>query len=164
MNTANLSIVVLFGLPLIAQYIWLATGKTGLSKDSMWGYTPQTFRDISIFTIIISFIAGIYASYYLIFKYGEKDNKFVWMSMVGLTLLVASSNFWIPSMIADNRIGSVLTLTVAAIGSLVTLTSIILDSNDFDTYKIAAVVSGAILVFQTTIMDAIVWNVYNYPK
>ena len=160
MNKANLSIFLLFGLPLIAQYIWLATGTTGLSKDEMWGYSPELFRKISIGTIILSFIAGLYLFYYLTWRYCETD-KYTWLAMVGLTILIGASNFWVPSMRSKSKIGSILTLSIAAIGSLFVLSSVIMDCSPMDAQKIVGIVSATVLVFQTTIMDAIVWNIYN---
>lgn len=159
MNKANLSIFLIFGLPLIGQYIWLASGNTGLSRDQMWGYSPVQFRMFSIFSIFVSFVVGLYLFYYLVWKW--KSTK-EWIVMFGLTLLVGASNFWIPSMIADNRIGNWLTLMVVAIGSLFVLSGIITDSNKTDSAtKQIAIFSASWLLFQTLIMDFTFWNMYN---
>lgn len=159
MNKANLSIFLLFGLPLIAQYIWISTGKSGITKDKLWGHTPEEFRKFSYFSILVSFLAGIYLFWYMCFKW-KTCKKVEWLAMVGLTLMIAASNFWIPSMVANNSIGSIITLVIVALGSLLLLISVTTNLEE-DVYKKVAITASTWLLFQTGIMDAIVWNIYN---
>ena len=161
MNKANLSIFLLFGLPLIAQYIWISTGKSGISSDKLWGHTPEEFRKFSYFSILISFLVGVYLFWYMCFKW-ETCKNVEWLAMVGLTLMIAASNFWIPSInsVGDNSVGNIITLTIVAIGALLLLISVTTDIQE-DIYKKIAIFSSSWLLFQTVIMDAIVWNIYN---
>lgn len=159
MNKANLSIFLLFGLPLIAQYIWISTGKSGISRDQLWGHTPEEFRKFSYFSILVSFLVGVYLFWYMCFKW-ETCKKVEWLAMVGLTMMIAASNFWIPSILANNSIGNIITLTIVALGSLFLLISVTTDTQE-DIYKKIAIFSSSWLLFQTGIMDAIVWNIYN---
>lgn len=167
MNVPNLVIIVIFGLTLISQYIVLAMGKFGLSQDQMWGNTPQLFRDVSLLTIVLAFIAGLYLSYYLSLQEGPfRGTVRQIFQIIGLMLLVVVSNLWIPMMVIGSAIGSLLVLSLVALGSILILVTL-LYSDDFECIcidgpgNVAAIVAGSILVFQTLVMDAIVWNVYS---
>lgn len=149
LNVPNIVIIAIFGASLIVQYILLATGHFDLSRDQMWGYSPKEFRLFSIFSITLAFLAGLYMAYYYSFRVPSEPNV---VQIIGLLLLVGVSNLWIISMIFRSKVGTQIVLILVALGALMLYPG---------TDSIPAITGYSILVFQTLIMDAIVWGYYN---
>jgi len=152
MNLINLLHWIILGIPLILTYITI--------DNSFWVNIDKNKRlyQFYIICIILAFISGI-ALLIWTSLYKTKENDLV---IIGILMLIGFSIIWVP-MFRYNKIFTVISLIGAAIGSMIlahtVLAPIIYKTND---YSVLWAIPALFLVFQTTIMDLIVWNTYYF--
>ena len=169
-----LFLFIFLGVPLLIQYWYMYATYNRSTADLYWGYMPQKVRDLSKFTIPLAFIAGLYMVYYSIAEIPkssvvhhdyEPNGKYI--LYLSLCLLLFGANLWpfslfhTKSKIIGAEYISILSLVITAVGAALLMDCVLNEHmEDLDTLRIIAIVSTSILVFQTGIMDLIVWSFF----
>ena len=164
-----LFLFVFFGIPLLIQYWCMYTAGRTRNANLYWGYMPQKVRDFSKFTIPLAFLAGLYMVYYSIAEipkssvvHHEYEPNGKYILYLSLCLLLFGANLWPISLFHNTpRLVSVLSLVITAVGAALLMDCVLNEhTQSVDTLRILAIVSTSILVFQTGIMDLLVWSFY----
>jgi hypothetical protein len=144
-------ILILFGYALIIQKkqsyeIWTNKGKNILSKKSV-------LKKIYIFMIFLSFIAGTYLVYYLSTSKNTDISEI--LIYVGSIVFLVCSTVWAFRPFEYSKI----ILGAVAIGSILILSGIVIDTNNVNNSKKAlALTASSILVIQTVLFDFFIWT------
>lgn len=168
MDLTILFLLTLGGLPVLISYYFMVKK---LPINTLWANMPNWLRIIDYFTIFCAFIAGIYLIYYSI-EISPTQNKIVhhtyepygkYILYTAWTLLLIGANLWPLSLIHQMKpiwvVGSLILTTIGA--------SLLMDcvlngqtNGPWTTELILATVASSILLFQTGIMDMIIWNYF----
>jgi len=165
-----LFLFVFLGIPLLIQYwfMYMFTGNK-YNRDLYWGNMPMNVRTFSGFTITLAFLAGLYMVYYSVAEIPKKrvvhheyepNGKYI--LYLSICLLVFGANLWPISLFHNMpKYVTILSLVLTAIGAALLMDCVLNEHlEDLDTLRILAIVSTSILVFQTGIMDLLVWSFF----
>jgi hypothetical protein len=154
--------------------MFVKASRSQTATNLYWGYMPPKVRVFSKFTIPLSFLSGLYMVYYSIAEIPkssvihhdyEPNGKYI--HYLSLCLLLFGANLWPISLFhITSRLVSVLSLVITAVGAILLMGCVLIDHmHNVDRLRNAAIVATSILVFQTGIMDLIVWSFYfqRYP-
>lgn len=169
MDIATLIIWLLLGIPVMIQYFYyLPRNYNTVSKDELWAWTPKELRYTMMVSIGLSFLSGLYMLWYTIeelpkhdvygYDFSTRSRYYVYLA---LFLMLFFSNFWWSMMYYKRKSLVTTALVMAGIGSILLMSQVwnsVLDSEKI-TDKLA-IGASFVLMFQMTIMDAIVWNVF----
>jgi hypothetical protein len=164
-----LFLFVFLGGPLMVQY-WYMYATYGRRTDNLyWGYMPQKVRDFSKLTIPLAFLAGLYMLYYSIAEipkssvvHNEYEPNGKYILYLSLCLFMFGANLWPFSLIHNTpKYVSILSLVITAVGTALLMDCVLNEHmENLDTLRIVAIVATSILVFQTGIMDLLIWSYY----
>lgn len=126
-------------------------------------------RTFSGFTITLAFLAGLYMVYYSVAEIPKKrvvhheyepNGKYI--LYLSICLLIFGANLWPISLFHHTpKYVTILALVLTAIGAALLMDCVLNEHlEDLDTLRIIAIVSTSILVFQTGIMDLLVWSFF----
>lgn len=165
MNKTTLTIFLVLGLILLITYsyifrlnkteyeaLWTNNGTNKITNNN----NLRTFNKISIFLATIS---GIFLLYYLtttninIFDLNTEDSNYTINTI--LLILIGFSILWIPSFYI-NFINTKFILFMVALASIILFISLLTihRKNNIDNI---AIVASFIIMFQTFVMDLILW-------
>lgn len=168
-----LFLFVFMGIPLLFQYWYLYKTYNKRTADLYWGNMPQTIRDFSKFTIILSFLAGLYMVYYSINEipnntvvHHEYEPNGKYILYLSICLLLFGANLWPFSLIHNTAfIVAFIGLLLTALGVALLMDCVLNEHlENLDTQRILAIVSTSILMFQTGIMDLILWSFFSLKR
>ena len=160
---------IFLGIPLFIQYWFMYATYSRSNANLSWGYMPQNIRNFSGLTIPLAFLAGLYMVYYSIaeipkssvvhYEYEPYGKYILYLS---LCLFMFGANLWPISLFHNTpKYFSVLSLVITAVGAALLMDCVLNEHmQSLDTLRILAIVSTSILVFQTGIMDLMVWSYY----
>ena len=147
----SLIIFIILGIVIVYEYILISFH---LNQKQLWGSkVPQKFKQISYVTIFLSFLCGIYLIYY--FSKNEKQ-LFNYLFLLGLLCLLGGAIFWPFTLFFNNLIHKIFALFLTFIGVCLLLVRVV----QIQEKQILPFLTLSFLLFQTGIMDLIIWPIY----
>jgi len=148
MNNIVLSLYIIFGIIIIAGYIY----NTISSGKDLWNNVKNKhLKNVYKIMIFLSFIFGVYLLYF--FTFVKNENKELLYS--GLILLLVFSSIWAWAPYYHNKI----VLLLVSIGALLLLVNTSMQVSHSQNIKNAVALFACILLFiQTFVFDFIIWN------
>ncbi len=171
----NLLIFVILGIPLLAQYASYFS-MTDYDKNSLWTNNGTNlitnFPELKIpymIMMFLSFIAGFYIVYYLVFRiqnkqiFGKDYNTSKYIIYTSILLLVGFSLLWMPSFYLYSKATTSIILFTVSCSSIILLASLA-SFKIFEIEDIAAISAASILLFQHFFLDFIIWSLINVKQ
>lgn len=169
-----LIILALGGIPVLIAYwyMFMLARDNRATMERYWAKLPYVVRYIDMFTMLFAAASGIYLIYYSIDQipnqsvvvhhaydpYGRIILYTAWI------LFLLGANLWAIGMIREFPKGIIIaSLVITAAGVSLLMDCVLNGQIERTTYSnefILAIVSSSILLFQTGILDLVVWGYY----
>lgn len=166
MEIVNLLTWILLGIPLMMTY--------SMIDNSFWVSINKnkSLYIIYLVCLVLAFISGILMVVWST-KYELSDKSEKNLLTIGIVILVGFSILWVPMFQQSKKDSkykyfTVFALMGAAAGSMIiahtVLKPVIYNKTKDLKYSVLWAIPALFLVFQTTIMDLIVWNLFYFKN